>query len=74
MSEESNKEVSSEEEFSEEVSNEEESNKLVSIEEESSGKLYSAAIRANHPIPLQCGFFYFEVDIIDKGNTGYVVK
>ncbi len=72
MSEEpSGKEVSSEKEFSK-VSNEE-FNEAVSIEEESSEKLYSAAIRANHPIPLQCGLFYFEVDIIDKGKNGLVV-
>ncbi|CAI2187973.1 11717_t:CDS:2, partial [Funneliformis geosporum] len=31
-----------------------------------------AAIRANFPIPEQCGLFYFEVDIIDKGENGYV--
>ena len=31
-----------------------------------------AAIRANHPIPSQCRLFYFEVEIIDKGKTGYV--
>ncbi|CAI2197972.1 16751_t:CDS:2, partial [Funneliformis geosporum] len=29
-----------------------------------------AAIRANFPIPEQCGLFYFEVDIIDKGENG----
>ncbi|RIB13265.1 hypothetical protein C2G38_1749573 [Gigaspora rosea] len=32
---------------------------------------YKAAIvRANHPIPSQCGIFYFEVKIIDKGENG----
>ena len=31
----------------------------------------AAAIRANHPISSQCGLFYFEVDIIDKGKNGY---
>jgi hypothetical protein len=31
-----------------------------------------ATIRANHPIPPKCSLFYFEVDIIDKGDSGYV--
>ncbi|CAI2193659.1 17454_t:CDS:2, partial [Funneliformis geosporum] len=30
------------------------------------------AIRANFPIPEQCGLFYFEVDIIDKGENGRI--
>ena len=32
----------------------------------------AAAIRANNPISSQCGLFYFEVDIIDKGKNGYI--
>ncbi|CAJ0754870.1 5518_t:CDS:10 [Entrophospora sp. SA101] len=32
----------------------------------------AAAIRANHPIPPQCGLFYFEVEIINKGKDGYI--
>src|SRR6266542_228753 len=32
----------------------------------------AAAIRAANPIPLQCGLFYFEIDILDKGENGYV--
>ena len=35
---------------------------------------YSAVIRANNPIPSQCRLFYFEVDIIDIGENGYVVR
>ncbi|CAG8628083.1 16210_t:CDS:2 [Funneliformis caledonium] len=31
-----------------------------------------AAIRTNYPIPEQCGLFYFEVDIIDRGENGVV--
>ncbi|CAI2184402.1 2623_t:CDS:2, partial [Funneliformis geosporum] len=31
-----------------------------------------AAIRANFPIAEQCGLFYFEVDIIDKGENGEI--
>ena len=31
-----------------------------------------AAARANHPIPLQNAPFYFEVTILDSGDTGYV--
>ncbi|CAI2172501.1 9571_t:CDS:2 [Funneliformis geosporum] len=31
-----------------------------------------AAIRANHPIPEQCGLFYFEIDIIDVGKNGQI--
>ena len=32
----------------------------------------TAAVRANYPIPPQCGLFYFEITVVDKGN-GYVV-
>ncbi|KAK9760457.1 hypothetical protein K7432_015485, partial [Basidiobolus ranarum] len=32
----------------------------------------AAAVRANHPMPPQCGLFYFEVDIISKGRDGYI--
>ncbi|CAG8465491.1 2339_t:CDS:2 [Ambispora gerdemannii] len=32
----------------------------------------AAAIRANYPIPPQCGVFYFEVDIINKGKEGFI--
>jgi hypothetical protein len=39
---------------------------------ESDTECDAATIRANHPIPPQCKLFYFEVDIVDKGKTGYV--
>jgi ankyrin repeat protein len=29
-------------------------------------------IRANHPIPLSCGVYYFEVKIVCKGDKGFV--
>ncbi|CAG8640566.1 7592_t:CDS:2 [Ambispora leptoticha] len=29
-------------------------------------------IRANHPIPLECVIFYFEIKIINKGNNGMI--
>ncbi|ORX83667.1 SPRY-domain-containing protein [Anaeromyces robustus] len=32
----------------------------------------AAAVRANHPMPYQCGLFYFEVTIISKGQKGYI--
>ncbi|KAF0539416.1 SPRY-domain-containing protein [Gigaspora margarita] len=32
----------------------------------------AAIIRANHPIPSQCGIFYFEVEIINKGKNGMI--
>ncbi|KAG4100635.1 SPRY-domain-containing protein [Neocallimastix lanati (nom. inval.)] len=32
----------------------------------------AAAVRANHPMPYQCGLFYFEVTIISKGQSGYI--
>jgi len=35
---------------------------------------FVAAIRANHPSPPQCKLFYFEVEIMDKGDTGYDVN
>ena len=45
-----------------------------SFQYKGSGENEDAAIRANNPIPEQCSLFYFEVDIIDKGNNGYVVN
>ena len=32
----------------------------------------AAAVRANHPIPPQCGLYYFEVEIVSKGRDGYI--
>ena len=32
----------------------------------------SAQVRSNHPIPLECGIFYFEVKIISKGRDGFM--
>ena len=31
----------------------------------------AVAARADHPMPLQCGIYYFEVTIISKGKEGY---
>ncbi|KAK9246291.1 CTLH/CRA C-terminal to lish motif domain-containing protein [Lipomyces tetrasporus] len=31
----------------------------------------AAAVRANHPIPPQCGLFYFEVEVMSRGKDGY---
>ena len=33
----------------------------------------AASVRANHCIPLQCGIFYFEIQILSKGRDGYAV-
>ncbi|CAG8827440.1 24845_t:CDS:2, partial [Dentiscutata erythropus] len=30
----------------------------------------AAAIRANHSMPPRCGLFYFEINIINKGEDG----
>lgn len=32
----------------------------------------AASVRANHPIPVKSGMFYFEVTIISKGRDGYI--
>lgn len=32
----------------------------------------AASIRANNFIPLQCGLFYFEITIVNKGRDGYL--
>ncbi|GAA5893581.1 hypothetical protein JCM6882_007855 [Rhodosporidiobolus microsporus] len=32
----------------------------------------AAAIRANRPVPSQCGVYYFEVTVVDKGVSGYI--
>jgi hypothetical protein len=34
------------------------------------GKPSAALILANHPIPLQTDSFYFEIEILDSGETG----
>ncbi|CAG8518043.1 5764_t:CDS:2 [Funneliformis mosseae] len=46
------------------------SDRLIMTYTDLGGIEYCAAIRANHPIPEQCGLFYFEVDIINKGENG----
>jgi len=45
---------------------------MIFIYEKGTGKNDSdaAAVRANHPMPYQCGLFYFEVTIISKGQSG----
>lgn len=32
----------------------------------------AAAVRANYPMPYQCGLFYYEVTIVSKGRNGYI--
>ncbi|PVV05255.1 hypothetical protein BB560_000226 [Smittium megazygosporum] len=32
----------------------------------------SGMVRTNWPIPSNCGIFYFEVKIVDKGRNGYI--
>ncbi|RKP09466.1 concanavalin A-like lectin/glucanase domain-containing protein, partial [Thamnocephalis sphaerospora] len=32
----------------------------------------AAALRANRPMPIQSGIFYFEVEVISKGRDGYI--
>lgn len=32
----------------------------------------AAAVRADKPMPPQCGLFYYEVAILSKGKEGYV--
>ncbi|KAJ3204347.1 Ran-binding protein 9, partial [Clydaea vesicula] len=32
----------------------------------------AASVRANFPIPNQCGIFYWETEIISKGRDGYI--
>jgi len=33
----------------------------------------AAAARADHPIPPQCGIYYYEVTILNKSKDGYVL-
>lgn len=33
----------------------------------------AAALRADHPMPPQCGIYYFEIKIESKPKEGYVV-
>ncbi|KAJ3332208.1 Ran-binding protein 9 [Blyttiomyces sp. JEL0837] len=37
-----------------------------------SDDIHAASIRANHPIPPQCGIYYFEVTVISKGRDGWM--
>ncbi|KFZ19923.1 hypothetical protein V502_03426, partial [Pseudogymnoascus sp. VKM F-4520 (FW-2644)] len=39
---------------------------------EGDGKLKAAAARANHPISIQNTPFYFEITILDSGDTGFI--
>lgn len=32
----------------------------------------AAAARTEHPIPVACGLYYFEVTVLHKGKEGYV--
>jgi hypothetical protein len=34
----------------------------------------AAAVRADHPMPPQCGIYYFEVTILSKPKEGYVIR
>lgn len=32
----------------------------------------AASVRADHPIPVSCGIYYFEAKIVNKGRDGYM--
>jgi hypothetical protein len=32
----------------------------------------AAAVRADFPMPRQCGIYYYEITVISKGKEGYV--
>ena len=32
----------------------------------------AASVRADHPIPAQAGVYYFEVEVISRGQKGYI--
>lgn len=34
----------------------------------------AAAARADHPMPPQCGIYYYEVTMVSKGKEGYVYE
>ncbi|KAJ7456433.1 concanavalin A-like lectin/glucanase domain-containing protein [Mycena latifolia] len=38
----------------------------------SNGDKDAAAARTTHPIPPACGIYYYEVDILSKGNKGHI--
>ncbi|KDQ54931.1 hypothetical protein JAAARDRAFT_354484 [Jaapia argillacea MUCL 33604] len=38
----------------------------------SSGEKDAAAARTNHPIPPACGIYYYEVEIVNKGQKGHI--
>ncbi|KAI9887354.1 MAG: hypothetical protein M1823_000870 [Watsoniomyces obsoletus] len=33
----------------------------------------AAAVRADHPMPIQCGLYYYEVCILSQGRDGWVI-
>lgn len=35
-----------------------------------SGHDEAASIRADHPMPRQCGIYYYEVTVVSKGKDG----
>jgi hypothetical protein len=34
----------------------------------------AALILANHPIPLQADGYYYEIEILSSGDTGYIFQ
>lgn len=31
----------------------------------------AGAVRADHPVPANCGIYYFEITVLSKGKEGY---
>jgi ankyrin repeat protein len=43
---------------------------VTGVDDSGTGKPAAALILANHPVPLQPDSFYFEIEILDSGDTG----
>jgi hypothetical protein len=33
----------------------------------------ASAVRANYPMPRACGIYYFEIEILNRGQKGYAL-
>mmetsp|Transcript_16510 Transcript_16510/g.28622 ORF Transcript_16510/g.28622 Transcript_16510/m.28622 type:complete len:439 (+) Transcript_16510:62-1378(+) len=49
-----------------------ESNLRVTYTGQGKSDAEAAAVRANHPIPVSCGIYYFETKVVNKGRDGFI--
>jgi len=47
--------------------------KAVLLGQHNSADKDASAIRANYPMPRPCGVYYFEIEILNRGQKGYAL-